>query len=227
MPAIGNPNRVTVSTRLDDVVVDRFPEWVPFAEAVRQRRPDSGTWCEARTVRDIVIHQTGNAEELARVLNGHLTGEPVDTRGFEERERPFRSLNDADLWSAFIERMTQLGTVAAAAEELPDDTDVAWTGRTMKVPWFAEHMREELVLHGWDITGDDPAAQSRLGQWWMTEHCVNAVGVPLLERGAQRLVSTMRITLSRGCVCRAPTSLSLPAPTAHRSGRMPPKDRQH
>ncbi len=24
----------------------------------------------------------------------------------------------------------------------------------MKVPWFAEHMREELVLHGWDITGD-------------------------------------------------------------------------
>lgn len=83
--------------------------------------------------------------------------------------------------------MTQLGTVAAAAEELPDDTDVAWTGRTMKVPWFAEHMREELVLHGWDITGDDPAAQSRLGQWWMTEHSVNAVGVPLLERGAQRL----------------------------------------
>jgi hypothetical protein len=24
---------------------------------------------------------------------------------------------------------------------------VAWTGRTMKVPWFAEHMREGLVLN--------------------------------------------------------------------------------
>jgi hypothetical protein len=45
---------------------DRFPEWQPFLDAVRQRRPDAGTWCEAWTVRDIVIHQAGNAEELAR-----------------------------------------------------------------------------------------------------------------------------------------------------------------
>lgn len=151
------------------------------AEAVERRRPEAGTWCEAWTVRDIVIHQTGNAEELARVLGGHLGGEPVPTRGFEEREAPFRALANADLWSAFVERMARLDEVAAAAEELPDDTDVAWTGRTMKVPWFAEHMREELVLHGWDITGDDEAAQQRLGQWWMTEHSVQAVGQPLLS----------------------------------------------
>jgi hypothetical protein len=164
-----------------------FPEFAPFAAAVRQRRPDAGTWCEAWTVRDIVIHQTGNAEELARVLHGHLTGDPVETRAFEEREAPFRAMNDADLWTAFVERMRRLGEVAEAAGELPEDTDVAWTGRTMKVPWFAEHMREELVLHGWDITGDDPAAQARLGEWWMTQHSVNAVGAPLLKRGAQVL----------------------------------------
>jgi len=48
--------------------------------------------------------------------------------------------------------MATLNEVAEAADEIPADTDVAWTGRTMKVPWFAEHMREELVLHGWDIT---------------------------------------------------------------------------
>src|SRR5262249_40238936 len=154
---------------------------------VQQRRPDTGTWCEAWTVRDIVIHQTGNAEELGRVLHGHLTGEPVDTRGFEEREAPFRAMNDIDLWGAFIEQMCRLGGMAGAASELPEDTDVAWTGRTMKVPWFAEHMREELVLHGWDITGDDPAAQATLGHWWMTEHSVNAVGAPLLKRGANIL----------------------------------------
>jgi len=57
----------------------RFPEWQPFLDAVRQRRPDAGTWCEAWTARDIVIHQAGNAEELARVLGGHLAGEPVGT----------------------------------------------------------------------------------------------------------------------------------------------------
>jgi Mycothiol maleylpyruvate isomerase N-terminal domain len=169
------------------VDIDRFPEWQPFAEAVHDRRPDAGTWCEAWTVRDIVIHQTGNAEELSRVLGAHLEGEPVDTRGFEEREAPFRALDNGDLWSSFVDRMARLGEVTAAAEELSDDTDVGWTGRTMKVPWFAEHMREELVLHGWDITGDDPSAQSRLGQWWMTEHSVEAVGAPLLKRGVTRL----------------------------------------
>src|SRR6185312_14035717 len=159
----------------------------PFAEAVQQRRPDAGTWCEAWTVRDVVVHQTGNAEELARVLEAHLVGSPVDTRGFEEREAPFRAMNNADLWMAFVDRMQRLGAVATAARELPGDRDVAWTRRTMKIPWFAEHMREELVLHGWDITGDDPAAQARLTEPWMTTHSVVAVGRPLLAKGARQL----------------------------------------
>lgn len=57
----------------------------------------------------------------------------------------------------------------------------------MKVGWFAEHMREEIVLHGWDITGDDLAAQARLAEQWMTEHSVTAVGAPLLAKGAAKL----------------------------------------
>jgi hypothetical protein len=183
----GNPVIMTIHRRAHHVDGDLFPEFEPFAEAVQQRRPDAGTWCEAWTVRDVVVHQTGNAEELARVLEAHLVGSPVDTRGFEEREAPFRAMNNADLWMAFVDRMQRLGAVATAARELPGDRDVAWTRRTMKIPWFAEHMREELVLHGWDITGDDPAAQTRLGQWWMTEHSVKAVGAPLLQRGAKQL----------------------------------------
>ena len=171
----------------------RFPEWQPFVDAVQQRRPDTGTWCEAWTVRDIVAHQAGNAEELARVLGAHLEGELVGTRGFEEREGPLRALNDADLWDALLDRMTTLNEVAAAAEAVPGDTDVAWTGRTMKVPWFAEHMREELVLHGWDITGDDAAAQARMAQPWMTTHSVLAVGKPLLAKGVKQLRPGERI----------------------------------
>jgi hypothetical protein len=157
---------------------------------VQQRRPDAGTWCEAWTVRDIVVHQAGNAEELARVLGAHLEGEPVGTRGFDEREGPLRALNDADLWDALRDRMATLNDVAAVADGVPADTDVAWTGRTMKVPWFAEHMREELVLHGWDVTGDSdpsPAFQAGLGAPWMTTHSVVAVGRPLLAKGAKQL----------------------------------------
>jgi hypothetical protein len=65
--------------------------------------------------------------------------------------------------------------------------------RTMKVPWFAEHMREELVLHGWDITGDDAVAQARLAEPWMTTHSVLAVGRPLLAKGAKEIGSGERI----------------------------------
>lgn len=162
-------------------------------DAVRGHGPDAGTWCEAWTVRDIVVHQAGNAEELARVLGGHLDGQPVATRSFEEREGPLRALNDADLWDALLDRMAILNEVAVAADEVPADTDVAWTGRTMKVPWFAEHMREELVLHSWDITGDEPAAQARLAEPWMTTHSVVAVGRPLLAKGAKLLSQGERI----------------------------------
>jgi hypothetical protein len=85
-----------VSGKID---TDRFPEWQPFVDAVQQRRPDAGTWCEAWTVRDIVAHQPGNAKELARVLGAHLAGLPVATRSFEEREGPLRGMNDTDLWA--------------------------------------------------------------------------------------------------------------------------------
>jgi hypothetical protein len=180
-----------VSQKIDS---DRFPEWQPFIDAVQQRRPDAGTWCEAWTVRDIVIHQAGNAEELARVLGAHLEGEPVATRGFEEREAPLRAMNDTELWAALHRNMAHLNQVAeAAADSVSPDSDVAWTGRTMKVPWFAEHMREELVVHGWDITGDDAAAQARMAQPWMTTHSVLAVGKPLLAKGVKALRPGERI----------------------------------
>jgi uncharacterized protein (TIGR03083 family) len=169
---------------------DMFPEWEPFAAAVRDRRPDAGTWCEAWTVRDIVVHQTGNAEELARVLGAHLAGDPVATRGFEEREPPFRALTDDELWSALTDRMAALAEVAEAAQDASPEMEVGWTGRTMEASWFAEHMREELVLHGWDVTGDDAAAQARLSEPWMTDHSVYAVGVPLLAKGAEQLGDT-------------------------------------
>ncbi len=158
-----------------------------FAHAVQARRPDDGTWCEAWTVRDVLIHQTANAEELARVLAAHLAGEPVATRGFD-RENPYRTLSDAQLWSAFHARCEQLVDITeAAAQDLSPDTAVMWTGRSVKAPFFAEHMREELVLHRWDLTGDDGIAVRALTEPWMTEHSVNEVGQPLFRRGSAGL----------------------------------------
>jgi uncharacterized protein (TIGR03083 family) len=169
-------------------VEDDFPEWGPFAAAVQERKPEAGTWCEAWTVRDVVVHQAGNAQELARALRGQLEGKRADTRPFEAREAPYRAMTDAELWSALVQRLEELSEVTrAASEALGPETDVPWTGRTMKVSWFAEHMREELVLHRWDLTADDATARAALGEPWMTEHSVIAVGRPLLARGSAAL----------------------------------------
>ncbi|MER6733242.1 hypothetical protein [Streptomyces puniciscabiei] len=130
-----------------------------------------------------MIHQTGNAEELARVLRAFLGGSPVETRGFE-REATYRRLPDSELWAAFMSRCEELTDVAAAAaEDLSPDTEVRWTGRTVTAPFFAEHMREELILHRWDLTGDDRTAVQALNEPWMTEHSVVSVGRPLLAKG--------------------------------------------
>ncbi|MFI0813129.1 maleylpyruvate isomerase N-terminal domain-containing protein [Streptomyces echinatus] len=101
-----------------------LPELAPFVHAVQARRPDDGTWCEAWTVRDVLIHRTGNAEELARVLQAFVSGTPVETRGFE-REAPYRRMPDSELWSAFLSRCEHLTEVAAAAaRDLSPDTEV-------------------------------------------------------------------------------------------------------
>ncbi|MGB6162195.1 MAG: maleylpyruvate isomerase N-terminal domain-containing protein [Pseudonocardiaceae bacterium] len=172
---------------VSEEVIDVLPEWEAFAHAVQARRLDAGTWCEAWTVRDVLIHQTGNAEELARVLAAHMTGDPVETRGFD-RENRYRTLAGSELWSTFCARCEQLAQVTqAAVRDLSPETEVMWAGRRVTVPFFAEHMREELVLHRWDLTGDDATAVQVLSKPWMTEHSVTDVGQPLLAKGATGL----------------------------------------
>ncbi|MFZ4239405.1 maleylpyruvate isomerase N-terminal domain-containing protein [Streptomyces murinus] len=69
-------------------VAETLPELAPFARAMQARRPEDGTWCEAWTVRDVLIHQTGNTEELARVLEAFLADTPMEAHGFD-REAPY------------------------------------------------------------------------------------------------------------------------------------------
>lgn len=197
-----------------------------FIHAVQGRRPDDGTWCEAWTVRDILVHQTGNAEELARVLRAFLAGAPVETRSFA-REATYRRMSDTELWAAFMTNCEQLTEIAAAAaQDLSPDTEVMWTGRSVQVPFFAEHMREELILHRWDLTGDDRTAVRSLNESWMTEHSVVSVGRPCWSGAAPVWTWAPRGGSRAACAPRAPTTSWWPrTPTAARSGSPPRRAR--
>jgi hypothetical protein len=96
-------------------------------------------------------------------------------------------MDAADLWTALQRRLDHLSEVAQTGAEHDPDEEVAWTGRTMRIRWFAEHMREELVLHRWDVTGDDATSRADLAEPWMIDHSVHAVGRPLLVRGSAAL----------------------------------------
>lgn len=120
----------------------------------------------------------------------HRARRPVpETRSFEEREPPFRQMSDDDRLAALQRIIADLVRVLERGLDEPD-TWVPWTGRRMKVAWFGEHMRSELILHRWDLVGDDDQATSQLAQPWMTTHSVDAVGVPLLRRGDAGLPDT-------------------------------------
>lgn len=174
----------------DALIADLLPEWAAFRDAATSRDPGHGTACAAWTTRDIVAHQAGNAVELGRVLAAHLEGRPVpETRSFDQREPPFRQMSDEKRLAALQEAITDLAPILQQGLEEPD-TWVAWTGRRMKVAWFGEHMRSELILHRWDLVGDDDQATTQLSQPWMTTHSVHAVGVPLLRRGHAALPDT-------------------------------------
>ena len=77
-----------------------------------------------------------------------------------------------------IERIGTLARTVERALHGDADAPVAWTGRQMRVRWFGEHMREELVIHRWDLAGDDRISCELLGAPWFTQHSVVAVGRP-------------------------------------------------
>lgn len=161
-----------------------LPEWPAFRAAVVDRDPAAGTGCTSWTTRELVAHVAAAAGELGRVLDAHLDGRDVPpTRGFAEREAPFLVMPWPELLDALDAVVADVADVVARGGSDPE-TRVPWTGRTMKVAWFGEHLRSELVLHRRDLVGDDALGDAVLAEEWMTTHSVDAVGVPLVGEDA-------------------------------------------
>lgn len=165
---------------------DRFPEWPAFRAAVADRDPAAGTGCFAWTTRELVSHVGAAAAELGRVLAAHLEGREVPaTRGFAEREAPFLARPWPALLEALDAALADLAELDARGADDPDSS-VPWTGRTMRVAWFGQHLRSELLLHRRDLVGDDALGDRLLAEPWATVHAVEHVGLPLLRAGLER-----------------------------------------
>ena len=160
-------------------------EAAAFLEALEATAPDALTGCALWRAHELAAHLGAGALEIALNLEACGEGRPVPaTRGFEEREAPYRAMEDAALRAALpraIERVAEVLDTVLGAEP---DAVVPWTGRQMVVGSFVTHLRSELALHRFDLVGDDETSQSLLGQSELTDHAVTVLGRALLARGA-------------------------------------------
>lgn len=160
-------------------------EAAAFLEALEVTPPDALTRCAQWRAHEVAAHLGAGAVEIACNLEAYGEGRPVPvTRGFEEREAPYRAMEDAKLRSELPRSIDRVAAALDAVLSAEPDAVVSWTGRQMVVATFVTHLRSELALHRFDLVGDDETGITLLDQPELTDHAVTVLGRALVARGA-------------------------------------------
>lgn len=150
-------------------------EYEAFVEALERTPANSVTACAGWTAHDVLAHVVAGGGEVARLVDEHLTRKPVsDTRGFEEREKPFREIADDALRRSLIgpSFLEDLLTKAAAHDA---DATIPFTKMDFTFEQLAIHARSELALHRWDLVGHDSVGRALLAKPDLTVHSVRVL----------------------------------------------------
>ena len=167
---------------------DNNAEFLAFYDVLKDTPPEAPTACAGWTAHELVAHLTAGAEEMADLVERTLRDAPErPTRGFEEREAPWRAVPDDELRSALL---GQGGRLMAALDELyerdPDRT-VLFTGCRLTASQLATHCRSESAIHRWDLVGDDDIGAALLAQPVLVEHGrFLLAAMPALTEGARK-----------------------------------------
>lgn len=163
------------------------PEVAAFLGALEETAPDACCACLGWTAHELVAHLVAAATEVTRTLDAYRAGLPVPrTRGFEEREVPWRAKDPATVRAQLPRALDAVAETIDSVLATDPDAVVPWTRRQMVVASFVTHLRSELALHRWDLTGDDEESLRLLGHPELTDHAVSVLGRALLARGRQR-----------------------------------------
>lgn len=146
--------------------------------------PEAVSACRGWTTHEVVAHLTSGAEALANQVEAKLAGRPVPPFGsWEEREPPYRAIDDRVLRGRFVRAEERMS--AAFASMLAQDPDAQHddVGFGFPVRELVTHMRQEFAIHRWDLIGDDELGDTLMAQPELLSHSVRMLQVPLLERG--------------------------------------------
>lgn len=185
--ALINPNATSESSQqdnassdtmenMDDVTnaenVNVIEEGEAFVATLLAASPSQLTACRGWTVHEVTAHLAAGSEEIADLIESHLAGAgPRPTRSFDEREAPYRAMDDPTLRRRFFE---QVERSKQARQRLARDADdaVLFTGRAMTAAEFMTHSRSERAIHRWDIVGRDEIGWEMLAQPDLTLHAL-------------------------------------------------------
>jgi len=166
--------------------IKRSQEAEAFLEARQHTAPEVVSACEGWTAHEVTAHLAAAAAEVSRHLEPYLQGEHVpETRSFEEREPPYRALDDSALLTRLEAEEANLRATIATVLAREPAAVIPWTGRQMPVAKFLLHLRNEFAIHRWDFIGDDDTSNQLLAQPELAEHAVGVLGEILLRRGRQ------------------------------------------
>ncbi len=146
-----------------------------FLETLRRVRNTDPTRCEGWTVHELLAHLAAGSAEIADLANLPLQGVgPVRaTRGFEEREAPYRLMRPMQLRRSFVRE----GMRATAAIIMLEQAgrDLEFTGIALSPQSLLLHCESELIVHRWDITGDDDVSLQGLARRDIQEHTLTTI----------------------------------------------------
>lgn len=148
----------------------RTDEAKEFTATLLAASPLRLTACRGWTVHELTAHLAAGSQEIADLIEDHLAGaEPRSTRSFEEREAPYRAMEDSALRDALFDQVERSKQARGRLANEPDD-GVLFTGMVFRAAAFAMHSRSERALHRWDIIGRDEVGWEMLSQPELTLH---------------------------------------------------------
>ena len=143
-----------------------------FVATLLAASPSQLTACRGRTVHEVTAHLAAGSEEIADLIESHLAGAgPRPTRSFDEREAPYRAMDDATLRRHFFEQVERSKQARQRLAHHADDA-VLFTGRAMPAAESVTHFRSERAIHRWDIVGRDEIGWEMLARPDLTLHAL-------------------------------------------------------
>lgn len=150
--------------------------FIAFVQALHCADPQSPTRCAGWTVHELTAHLAAGSAEIADLIEDSLAGAPIrPTRDFEEREAPYRVLPPKELRRAFFRQALRATVAVDRLSQAGPTSRVAFTGALLDAATLVLHSESELIIHRWDIVGNDDTSIHALSDSRLAVHAATAV----------------------------------------------------